>query len=311
MKILIAGGAGYVGTELVKTLCKKHDITVLDSKPKAPNFPDVRYIYGDIRDFETVSSACKGQNAIFNLASLLATEKGNKFYETNVLGTRNLLDAAKQNNISKFVQMSTSMVYGIYEKIPCTEACTAKPMGPYGKSKLEAEQECERYAELIDLVILRPGPIVGPGRGGLFSKLFEQVKANKAVCVLGTGHNKFQFVHLRDVISACKLSLLKKGRGTFNLGAGDAVKVKEIMTQLIFYAKSRSKVVNLNPAFVRLTCRALNLLNLAPLKPEHYYIADKDYILSVEKATKELNWSPKFSTTQCILEAYEWFVGNT
>lgn len=314
MTALITGGAGFLGINLAKRLSARGErVRILDlhEPPEKPR--NVRFLRSDITDFAAVSDACRGVSVVYNLASMLpVTRAGGYFWKVNVQGTENVLRAAVQNRVRKVVHLSSSIVYGIPEKVPLDEMSRTQPLGDYGKSKLAAEGKCTEYMDRLDITILRPRLILGPGRLGLLTILFDWVSRGKKVYLIGSGRNRFQMVGVQDLVDACLLAAAKKAaKGqVFNIGADNVVTVHGLLSGLVRHAGSSSRIVPVHAGLARNALRLLDCLRLTPLNAEHYFIADKDYVLSTEKAKRLLGWRPKQGMQEMMNAAYDWYMRN-
>ena len=162
-RVLVTGGAGFIGSHLVDGLVKEgFEVTVLDdlSTGRMQNLghlddAKVRFIEGDIRDGDVVEKALKGEEAVFHLAAIssvpYSVENPEVTYDVNVDGTRNLLEAILRNGVERFVYVSTCAVYGEPEYLPIDEKHPTKPVSPYAAAKLKAEQICREFEEAYGL----------------------------------------------------------------------------------------------------------------------------------------------------------------
>lgn len=314
MKILIAGGGGFLGIKLAERLAAmKHKVIIYDLRLFQPiRHKMITFIRGDIRLLHNIINLCGGVDVIFNLASLLPCSRaGNLFTKVNVDGNDNLLAAAQKQKVKKFIYVSTSIVYGIPSNTPCREDSIPVPIGPYGKSKVLAEQRClEAMKTGLKVTILRPRFIVGPGRLGLLGILFDWIQRGKNVYVIGKGANRFQMVGVFDLIDACILAIKKGDNEIINIGADDTPSVYELLQGVITHAGSPSRIIRLPAGLARVALKLLDVFALTPFNAEHYYIADKEYLLDTAKAKKILGWKPKYSHQQMMNSAYDWFVAS-
>ena len=175
--VLVTGGAGYFGTILVdRVVAAGGRARVLDVN--APEARDgVEIVVGDVRDRAVVEAACEGVDVVLhNVAQVPLARDRELFWSVNVLGTANVLVAARDRGVAKVVHTSTSAVYGIPESNPVDEASPAKPLEAYGRAKLEAEALCRDAATSgLDVTVVRPRTILGHGRLGIMAILFELV----------------------------------------------------------------------------------------------------------------------------------------
>jgi nucleoside-diphosphate-sugar epimerase len=311
-KVLVSGGTGFLGSYIVDMLINKGAyLRVLDFRRSSAITGNIDFWEGDIRNPDLLFNLCKGIDYVFHLAAMpsIARGKSQDYYNINVKGTQNLLDAAHSNNARKVVHVSSSTVYGIPGSFPLKENSPLKPIGKYGRSKLEAENVCRRFIDRgMDISIIRPRVIMGPGRIGIFSILFSQVAKGGNVYILGKGNNIFQFTHVQDMVDACLCAAQNKGSDLFNVGSQEVRPVKEELLNLIKHAKSKSKIICLPCAPARFLLQALNVLGIAPLVEEQFMIADKDFKLDIEYAQEKLGWSPRYSNLDSLIQAYDWYM---
>lgn len=311
---LVIGGSGFLGEALVKRLLKDDKkVRIFDVIP--PSFSvnkNIEFIKGDVSEYNTVEKVMRGCNVVYNTASLLpCSQAGKRFKTTNVIGTENVLKAAKKLGINKVIHISSSIVYGIPESLNISEQQAVAPIGPYGRSKVAAEKVCIDYINKgLNIVILRPRFIVGPGRLGLLTILFEWVSEGKNVYTIGSGKNIFQMVGVDDLVEACILASKNGKNGIYNIGADNTPTVEELLNKLIKHSGGSSKIVKLPSWPAKFSLKILDIFKLTPLGAEHYLIADKNYVLNCQKAIADLGWVPKQNPVDMINLAYDWYIKN-
>ncbi len=308
---LVTGGAGFIGSNLVTALANQHQkLRVIDIADRPNWMPkSIDYVQGSITDESDVRKACKGVDTIFHLASKLVDSKTSRktFWETNVGGTKQLLDRAEECKVKRFVHMSTDMVYGKLPQIPCPESATTNPLGEYGKSKLAAEKVCEEHSKKLKIATLRPCVVVGPGRGGLFSLMFNWIVQNKKIPWVGSGKNQMQMIDVSDLVMAC-LSVAGK-EGIFNVGSDNVPALREQIEWLVEQSHFRSGVVPLPARSAKLAIGFFSKLDLIPIDTEQFEFLDSDRILDTRKLKKE-GWLPKFDNKTMMLNAFKWFLAH-
>ena len=207
--VLVTGGSGYFGTVVVEQARARGDrVRVFDLNEPAPaSTPgeEVDFVQGDVRDREALRVACDGVDVVLhNVAQVPLARDRELFYSVNVIGTANVLLAARDAGVGKVVHTSSSAVFGIPDANPVTEATPGRPLESYGRAKLQAEMLCrDAVAAGLDVTIVRPRTILGHGRLGIIAVLFELVAEGAPVYVLGPGDNRYQFVHASDLADAC------------------------------------------------------------------------------------------------------------
>jgi nucleoside-diphosphate-sugar epimerase len=319
---LVTGASGLLGRCLVTRLrADREALRLLDVVPPPPEWqaPDVEVCRTDMRDAAGVRAAMRGVDVVYHLAAgqrmkpQFAGMDEDEIRAMNVAGVANVLAAAADEGVRKVVVVSSSGVYGIPTTIPVREDHPQRPLGAYGRSKIEAETLCREYAARGgDVTMLRPMSLFGPHMSGVFVLLFDWVHRGKRVFLLGHGRNRVQMVSAWDVADACRLAAVTpSARGqVLNLGAEVVPTVREQVEALIAHARSRSRVVTIPAALLRTAARALNVVGLSPIVPEHYLLADTTFILDVTRARDVLGWRPRFDNVQLTIDAYDWYVAH-
>ena len=192
MKVLVTGGSGFIGTRLVEDLLKDdHDVKIFD-KRASETYPDLVTI-GDVRDKQAMIDVCKGMDVIYNLAAEHADNVTPKslYADVNIGGAKNVVIAAKENNITRIVFTSTVAVYGLSQEYP-DESFEVKPVSEYGITKYAAEEVFNAWIDEDPdnaLTIVRPAVVFGENNIGNVHRLIEQIEKGKFVMV-GRGSNK-------------------------------------------------------------------------------------------------------------------------
>lgn len=316
MKVLITGGAGFLGMHLANFLQKKgFETTLLDiSDYDKKEYPrESQFIVGDIRNREDVDQAVKGADIIIHAAAALPLWKSQDIFKVNVEGTKNLLGAALKYKVKHFVYISSTAVYGIPKKHPVYENDPLIGVGPYGESKIEAEKLCNSYRQRgLVVTVVRPKTFVGTHRLGVFEILFDWVKDGKRIPVLGSGNNRYQLLDVDDLVESIYrlIQVGKKANTTYNIGAKQFGTVEEDLQALFRYAKSGSRIIPTPALLVKKTLFILEKLKLSPLYQWVYETADRDSYVSIERLTKTLKWQPKYSNAQALIKAYKWYIDN-
>lgn len=249
-KVLVTGGAGFIGSHLAEELSKKHDVTILDdfSAGKESNIKDFKHklIKGDITDEATLAKAMKGQEYVFHLAAIVSVpysvEHPKKTHEVNATGTLKVLHAAKEAGVKRVIYASSAAVYGDEPSLPKTEESPLKPQTPYALQKLTSEYYCLMYQSLYNMetVILRNFNVYGPRQdpsspySGVITKFLSIVKEGKQPTIYGDGMQTRDFVFVGDVVQAyMKAMTAKNAAGNiFNIASGIQVSLKELLVHL-------------------------------------------------------------------------------
>ncbi len=314
--VVVTGGAGLVGRELVHQLAEEgcRDIRVVDVRaiPAAEEGP-VHAHRLDLRRDDLVP-AFAGAKTVFHLAAcqyhspLAPTTYQLPFHAVNVQGTRRTLEAARQAGVTTFVHVSTSMVYGVPRQVPMHEDHPRRPLGPYGRSKLEAEALVEEaHAQGLATAIVRPAPIFGPGRRGVITRLFDRILAGRPITLIGHGGNRQDLVAPVDCARLVVLAgHAAAGHAVYNCGSGAAPTMREWLSALVRDAGSGSVIRGAPAGAAKAVLRLLEMARLAPVRREQYEIADRDYALDTSEARERLGWVPLGSGIDAALAMFRW-----
>jgi nucleoside-diphosphate-sugar epimerase len=311
-RILITGGSGYFGSVLARQARAAGDtVRVLDLNPPEAELA-VEYVAGDIRDRAVVRDACTDVDVVLhNVAQVPLAKDPDLFDSVNVIGTANLLVAARDADVDKVVHTSSSAIFGIPERNPVTEETPPRPLEAYGRAKLQAELLCrEAAAGGVDVTIVRPRTILGHGRLGIMAILFEFVADGAPVYVLGPGDNRYQFVHAEDLADACLRAARRPGPAVYNVGAVEFGTMRETLQALVDHAGTGSRVRSLPVAPARVAMKTLAGRGLVPFAPYHWLLYSESLWFDTTKARAELGWEPRHSNASMVIESYEWFLAH-
>jgi nucleoside-diphosphate-sugar epimerase len=316
--VLITGCNSLVGRTLAGRLMEKGlEVRGFDLW-KSKETPQVtEFIAGSILDYELLLGACEGVDTVYHLLDIeYPSQYGRRFMKkVNVRGTDNLLSAAVESKVRKFVFLSSAKVYGKSEVLPISEEFPLKPNTAYGKDKLKAERLCREVQEEgeMDITIFRSTTIAGPGLDDpmILVILYMAMGLEDAsrLYIVGDGDSRFQLVHPVDVVDALVLganALGSAGR-TYNLGSDnvptqsdEVIKVKEL-------AKLNCEVRHITPLFAKVVSFITRPLQINYLRKEHLVFILSNFMLDCEKVKKELGWKPKKDDIQIFVETIDWY----
>jgi nucleoside-diphosphate-sugar epimerase len=294
-KVLVTGGAGFLGINLIRYLdAKGYALVSLDIADF--DYPDMKdkitIVKGDIRNRPDVERAMQGVDFVVHTAAALPLYSPEDIYTTDVEGTRLVLEVAKAHNVQRFVQISSTAVYGIPDHHPLYENDRLEGVGPYGQAKIQAEMVCLEYRGKGMIVpIIRPKSFIGPERLGVFALLYDWALDGRKFPMIGSGRNRYQLLDVEDLCQAIYLCLTLPAEvvnDTFNIGAKQYTTMRRDYQAVLNYAKKGKKIIPFpaEPAIWGL--RLLEALHVSPLYKWVYETASKDSFVSVEKAERVL-----------------------
>ena len=250
MKVLVTGGAGFIGSNLVRLLLKEgHEVVVLDNlssghrRNLAP-FPEVRLLEGDVRNAAAVVAAAAGVEVIFHLAASVGNTRSIQNpiedAEVNVIGTLRILEAARAVGARKVIFSSSAGIFGELKHLPIREDHPVEPDSPYGATKLGAEKLCLVYAKLYQLeaVCLRYFNVYGLNQrydayGNVIPIFAHRLLAGDPITIFGDGEQTRDFINVSDVVKANYLAAQARGvSGAFNLGSATRVTINHLSRRM-------------------------------------------------------------------------------
>lgn len=249
MKVLVTGGAGFIGSNLVDKLVQKgQKVIVLDnfstgrrSNLSQHNKKNVKIIKVDISGKRSLDKYFKNIDHVFHLAGLAdivpSIENPDKYFKSNVVGTFNVIQAAKKAKIKKFIYAASASCYGIPNKFPTKEDAKINPMYPYALTKWQAEELIMHWAKVYNFpaISFRFFNAYGPrsrtsgAYGAVFGIFLAQKLANKPLTIIGNGNQTRDFIHVSDLVKGIiKAALSKKIGKIYNIGGGKEIRINKI-----------------------------------------------------------------------------------
>ncbi len=293
MKYLITGGAGFIGSHLVEELIKRNnEVVVIDnfSTGRKTNLDSIKskklkIIKSDISKYIKIEKHFKNVDKVFHLAALAdivpSIEDPYSYFDSNVLGTLNVLRASLKYKIKKLVYSASSSCYGIPENYPTNEQSTIKPQYPYALTKWMGEELVLHWSKLYKLncTSLRLFNVYGTKSrtsgtyGAMFGVFLAQKIYGKPFTIVGDGEQKRDFTYVSDVVQAfLKASNAKEPGKIFNVGSGETVSINKVVS----YLKGKKVFIKKRPGEPDVTFADIKMIK------------------------NELKWSPKISIKQGI-----------
>jgi UDP-glucose 4-epimerase len=299
MKMIVTGGAGFIGSHLTERLAKEGDVVAFDNfssgKREFLKGVNVEIIQGDVRNLEEMREASKGVEVAYHFAADPDVRRSFREplenFRIDVLGTFNVLEACRLNDVRQIVFASSSVVYG-NAQIPTTEEAPIAPISNYGAAKAASEFYVSVYSQLygIRATVLRYANIIGPRlTHGVIYDFYCKLKKNpKELEILGDGNQRKSYLHVIDAVDATLVSAKKTRRwSVFNVGSEETITVKKISRLIV-------SALGLNSVQYKYTGGRTGWPGDVPMMS-----------LSIEKL-KNLSWKPKFSIEESILETVNW-----
>lgn len=294
MKFAVTGGAGFVGSHIVKKLISDgHRVIVIDNLKtgKKENLgkrvDDVEFIHGDIRDYNLLKNSFRSVDGVFHQAALASVPDSfripDEYHDVNVNGTENIFKLAVQEGF-KVVYASSSSVYGNPVKIPISEDHPKNPINPYAQTKLDDEELAQKYADQGAKIIgLRYFNIFGERQSrdyaGVIKKFLENIYNNKPPIVNGNGLQTRDFVYVEDVVRANLLAMNSTIRHAFiNIGTNSSITILELAEQII-----------------KISGLSLKLVHGPALEGDI-----EQSVADISLAKKLLNWEPKMTLSDWL-----------
>ena len=313
---LLTGGAGFLGINLCRFLLAR-DIAVrsLDIAPfDYPERDAIDAVLGDIRDLTTVDRAMRGVDVVVHCAAALPLASAEEIHSTNVVGIGLLLDSALRHAVRRFINISSTAVYGIPDHHPIREDDALTGVGPYGESKIAAEGLCQGFrGKGLCVTTLRPKSFVGPERLGAFELLYDWAYDGKSFPILGSGQNRYQLLDVEDLCAAIHLCATGDAalvNDTFNVAAKDFGTMRENFQTVLDRAGHGGRVIALPRRLSVWILKLLEILHLSPLYRWIYETAGEESFVSVERIEKRLGFVPHHSNRDALIRNYDWYVAH-
>ncbi len=318
MKIVITGGAGFIGSHITESLVRLgHDVTVFDNfytgrrENLSAIINDIKIVEGDIMDIESLSKVFRGADLVSHQAAQLeifrSTDEPLFDLEVNTIGTLNVLKAAKANDIGKIINASSACIYGQVEGLT-RETHYPRPNWAYGVSKLAAEKYCDVYSDYQQLPVVNLRYGITYGEREWFRRVLtimcKRVINNLPPVVFGDGTQIRDFIYVKDLVdfhNAVMTNDIANGR-SYNVGTGKGTSIKELAKKVVEASGKKLSIIYENTeegAFSKLVPDKKR--NTAELKV---------MLLDVTKAKTDLGWEPKTDLVDGLRNEVIWASSN-
>tara|TARA_B110000003_G_scaffold126750_1_gene128773 strand:+ start:1767 stop:2771 length:1005 start_codon:yes stop_codon:yes gene_type:complete len=315
-KILITGSEGFIGSHLTEKLLltKKYEVKALVLYNSFNSFgwldtipmeikKKIKVITGDIRDPEFVNNIVKGCDYVVNLAALIGIPYSynatQSYIDTNITGMLNLMNSSRRFKIKRFIQISSSEVYGQSKNFPINENQLTIANSPYAATKIAAEQMCLSYYKSFNFpgVVLRPFNAFGPRQSAraVIPTIVSQLLSNKKKLNLGNINTKRDFNYIDDIVSGIEKTIITNNINgeIINIGSGYEISIKNLIKLITKIKKIRVNV-------------KIEKQRKRPKKSEVNRL-----LACNKKAKKLLNWKPKFNNLigleKALKKTIDWY----
>lgn len=321
MKIAVTGGTGFIGSHLIENLLAKgHEVSCLVLPHESHRWlkgKNVQFITGNILQKESLRDFVRGKEIIIHLAGLTRAHYDHEYFTVNAQGTRNILEALAEYNpgIRQFIAMSSQAAVGpspghsyISEEVPLN------PISPYGKSKAEVERTLKEHDKKIPYTIVRAPAVYGP-RDRDFVSVFKIIKLGFKPII---GNNKLSFVYVKNLVHGIERMIGNPAalNNVYFISDDGARTWREFGTLVEKALKRRAIAVIVPEGFVDLVAMVYEVkarFTKEPLLLSKYKILEMKqpfWMISNEKAKKELGYDPPFTTETAIQDCASWYTSQ-
>ncbi|MCD6455484.1 MAG: SDR family oxidoreductase [Methanophagales archaeon] len=307
MKIVITGGAGFIGSNIAEELSKEKDneIIIVDdlSTGKMANIrkfnrsTNINFVRGSITDLNLLKGVFKDTDYVFHQAAIPSVPRSVKdpiaSNNANINGTLNVLVAAKDCDVKKVVYASSSSVYGDTPELPKREDMTPNPLSPYAVTKLLGEYYCNVFNDIYGLktVSLRYFNVYGPRQdpysdyAAVIPKFINRVSENKPPVIYGDGEQTRDFTFVKDVVKANVLAAKSDAGGVYNIANGNRISINELANMIMKLMGN----------------------NLTPMHEDPREGDVKHSLADISRAKKNLGYEPMYNLEEGLRETIKWF----
>jgi len=309
VKILITGGAGFIGSHLCEKYASEgHTVLCLDNFMTGNlsnirgllNHQSFKLINGDVRDYDLLEKIMRDVDVVIHLAAQIHVDRSllepKLTYDINVFGTLNVLELARRYDVEKVIHTSTSEIYGSSQYVPMDEQHPLNAPHPYGASKIAADRMCNAYTQAygLNVSILRPFNTFGPmqkdfGYGGAISLFVKRVLSDVPPTIYGTGKQTRDYMYIKDLIKAYDLVLKhdKPLGQPMNFGTGVEIRIVDLANKIIELCGKKGKI---------------KPVHIAPRPGEV-----KRLVADYTRAKEILGWEPEYNIESGLREFIEWY----
>lgn len=298
MKVLITGGAGFIGSHIAEYFQGKAEVVILDNlrsghKRNIENL-DVTFIEGDICDREVVKKAMQGVDYVFHLAAMISVPesmfKPKECVDLNVMGLLNVLEEAAAAGVKKLCFSTSAAIYGDNPEMPKRETMIPEPKSPYAITKLDGEYYCNMFTQTgkLQTACLRYFNVFGPRQdpksayAAAVPIFTAKAVANEDITIFGDGEQTRDFIYVKDIVEANVFMAMNDFTGVYNIAYGGKITINDLVNKIKDIVGSSSKVLHLEerPGDVKHSMAAIDKLKATGFK--HKYSFDEGLATTTE-----------------------------
>ncbi len=298
MRILITGGAGFIGSHIAEYFNGKAEIRVLDNLRSGYRHNldglDVEFIEGDICDRAAVKAAMQGVDYVFHLAAMVSVPESMfkiaECVDINIHGLLNVLEEAAAAGVKKLCFSTSAAIYGDNPVVPKLETMIPEPKSPYAITKLDGEYYCNMFTRegRLQTACLRYFNVFGPRQdpksayAAAIPIFTAKAVANEDITVFGDGEQTRDFIYVKDIVEANVFMAMNDFTGVYNIAYGQKITINDLVKQIIEVTGSQSKVVYLpeRPGDVKHSMAGVEKLQSTGFVPKHTFAEGMEKTIS-------------------------------
>ena len=289
MRVLITGGAGFIGSHIAEYFNGKAEIRIFDNLRTGYKHNldglDVEFIEGDICDRAAVKAAMQGVDYVFHLAAMVSVPesmfKPGECVDINVHGLLNVLEEAAAAGVKKLCFSTSAAIYGDNPVVPKLETMIPEPKSPYAITKLDGEYYCNMFTRegKLQTACLRYFNVFGPRQdpksayAAAIPIFTAKAVANEDITIYGDGEQTRDFIYVKDIVEANVFMAMNDFTGVYNIAYGKKITINDLVKEIVKVTNSKSKVIHLDerPGDVKHSMAGVDKLASTGFKPKHTF----------------------------------------
>ena len=298
MRVLITGGAGFIGSHIAEYFNGKAEIRIFDNLRTGYKHNldglDVEFIEGDICDRAAVKAAMQGVDYVFHLAAMVSVPesmfKPGECVDINVHGLLNVLEEAAAAGVKKLCFSTSAAIYGDNPVVPKLETMIPEPKSPYAITKLDGEYYCNMFTRegRLQTACLRYFNVFGPRQdpksayAAAIPIFTAKAVTNEDITIYGDGEQTRDFIYVKDIVEANVFMAMNDFTGVYNIAYGQKITINDLVKQIIAVTKSQSKVIHLDerPGDVKHSMAGVEKLRSTGFVPKHTFAEGMEKTIS-------------------------------